>query len=244
MDLQKRLQNEVLRNANVKLLASETWGLPVHSVEITYETVKRTPMDILMKMLLISFRKGRFQTAEEVSQILLVESLFIEDMIDAMIGAGLIVKNKDGYSLTDAGSQQLESGIYVQSPERQEKTAYFSPIHNTFLVGEIKESRAKSFRLTNNEWRTDMIPESSVREILEKLQEDEEEEYGQTSIHAVKSVTELELHSVECIEFRLHQVADDRMYARVWNTMTGEWDQALEQFIIEQELSDWRKTYK
>ncbi|MCG3088098.1 hypothetical protein [Sporosarcina cyprini] len=244
MDLQKRLQNEVLRNANVKLLASETWGLPVHSVEITYETVKRTPMDILMKMLLISFRKGRFQTAEEVSEILLVESLFIEDMMEAMVRSGLIVKNSEGYSLTDAGSQQLESGIYVQSPERQEKTAYFSPIHGTFLLGEIKESKAKKFRFGNSEWHAETIPESAVREILEKLQEDKEEEYGQTSIHAVKSVTDVELHSVECIEFRLHQVADDRMYARVWNTMTGEWDKALEQFIMEQELSEWRKTYK
>lgn len=244
MDLQKRLQNEVLRNANVKLLASETWGLPVHSVEITFETVKRTPMDILMKMLLISFRKGHFQSAEEVSEILLVESLFIEDMIEAMMRAGLIVKNRDGYALTDAGIQQLESGIYVQSPERQEKTAYFSPIHDAFLVGDIKESKAKKFRLGKSEWNTEMLPESNVREILEKLQEDEEEGYGQTSIHAVKSVTELELHSVECIEFRLHQVADDRMYARVWNTMTGEWDKMLEQTIMEQELNEWRKTYK
>ncbi|MBB4823440.1 putative transcriptional regulator [Sporosarcina luteola] len=244
MDLQKRLQAELLRDANVKLLTALTWGLPVHSLEIAYETVKRTKMDILMKMLLISFRKAPFQTAEEVSGMLLVEPLFIQDMIEAMTRAALITKKETGYSLTDAGHQQLESGIYVQPPEREEQTAYFSPIHDSFLQGEVKQTKSKVFRHANNSWHANEISEEKLREILEHLLDPGEGGYEQCSIHSIQSVTEMDSHSVECLEFRLHHVPNDRMFVRVWNTMTGEWDKVLEQCIIEKDLNDWRKIYK
>ncbi|QTD41018.1 hypothetical protein [Sporosarcina sp. Te-1] len=244
MELQKRLQTELLRDANVKLLAAETWGLPVHSLEIAYETVKRTKMDILMKMLLISFRKAPFQSAEEVSDMLLVEPLFIQDMIEAMARAGLITKKEAGYSLTDAGHQQLESGIYVQPPEREEQTAYFSPAHDSFLQGDVKQTKSKVFRHAGNSWQAKDISEEKLREILEQLQDVGEGEQEQRSIHSIQSVTEMDSHSVECFEFRLHHVTNDRMFVRVWNTMTGEWDNVLEQCIIERDLNEWRKMYK
>ena len=65
----------------------------------------------------------------------------------------------------------------------------------------------------------------------------------QLAVHAITAVHELEGKSVPCIEFRLHQTTDNRLYVRVWNTMTGEWDNTLESQIMEYELSAWREKY-
>ncbi len=65
----------------------------------------------------------------------------------------------------------------------------------------------------------------------------------QLVVQAITSVNELERKSIPCIEFRLHQTAEDRLYVRVWNTMTGEWDETLENQIMEFELTEWREKY-
>ena len=85
--LKGKLTKELQQDFNVKILDSMSWSLPVHSIEIAYQTVMRTKMDILMKMMLIAFQKGQISTAEEFSEMLLVEQLFIKDLIDKMTSA-------------------------------------------------------------------------------------------------------------------------------------------------------------
>ena len=45
-----------------------------------------------MKMMLIAFQKAEIETAEELSEILLVEQLFIDDLIAKMTSSGVIEK--------------------------------------------------------------------------------------------------------------------------------------------------------
>ena len=99
-ELKGRLTKELQQDFNVKIMDSLSWSLPVHSIEIAYQTVMRTKMDILMKMMLIAFEKADIATAEELSDILLVEQLFINDLIDKMTRTGVIEK-REGSLLFD-----------------------------------------------------------------------------------------------------------------------------------------------
>ena len=94
-NLEKRLKNELQQNNKVKILHSSRWSLPIHSIEVEYKPVKRTKMDVLMKMMLLAFQKAEIVEAAQLSELLLVEQLFIEDLINIMRRTGLIEK-KDG----------------------------------------------------------------------------------------------------------------------------------------------------
>ena len=115
-ELKGRLTRELQHDFNVKIMDSFSWSLPIHSIEIGYETVKRTKMDILMKMMLISFQKGEIASAEELSEMLLVEQLFINDLINKMSRTGLVEKRGGSFALTEAGELQLENGVFDHDP--------------------------------------------------------------------------------------------------------------------------------
>ena len=144
-DLKRQLTKELQQDFNVKIMDSLTWSLPVHSIEIAYQTVKRTKMDILMKMMLIAFQKGEIETAEELSEILLVEQLFINDLINLMTRTKIIEKRGSSFALTDEGVQQLATGIFVHEPESGSKKALFSPCHQSFLQGELSSDASGDF---------------------------------------------------------------------------------------------------
>ena len=54
-----------------------------------------------MKMMLLTFQKTKRATIDELGEILLVEPLFIQDLIDKMLRSRMIEKNGDGFALTD-----------------------------------------------------------------------------------------------------------------------------------------------
>lgn len=241
--LEKHLRNEILKDPNVKLLATERWALPIQVVDVEYETVKRTKMDVLMKMLLIAFRTSEFSSVEDVSDILVVEPLFVQDVIDRMSRAGLIVKNDGVYSLTEGGREQLDAGIFVESPEIEEATVYYSPSHNLFLTGEPEEAEGKAFRYAEDFRHVNKISEGEWREALDQLDVISAEGDAQKVVLGILSVNELQRISVSCLEFHLHQTAEDRFFARVWNTLTDRWDEKLETQVMEKELVEWRERY-
>lgn len=241
--LEKKLRHELLRDPNVKLLDSSKWSLPLQTFDVEFETVKRNQMDILMKMLLIAFKTSGFGSAEEVSGMLVVEPLFIQDVIDRMSRAGIIVKSDGVYSLTASGRQQLNTGIFVQPPEQEEATVYYSPSHEIFLAGELAEGEGESYRYAKDVRKTVTFSDAEWRQALEPLGVANAEGNVQKVIEKIAVVNELEKGSATCYEYRLHQPDEDRLYARVWNTMTGEWDETLEAQIIEREIAEWRKNY-
>ncbi|MCG7344187.1 hypothetical protein MHZ92_08585 [Sporosarcina sp. ACRSL] len=242
-ELEKRLRNELLKNPNVKLLETIKWSLPIQLIEVEFETVKRTKMDILMKMLLIAFRTSQFTSAEELSDMLVVEPLFIEDVMERMNRAGMITKTGGAYALTETGRQQLESGIHVHPEEKAEATVHYSPSHGAFLLGEIVDGNEGMYRHAPDFRRPNDFRDDEWREALNQLDVTYTEGDVQVVVQTIVKVVEVEKKSVPCIEFRLHQTADDRLYVRVWNTMTGKWDETIEKEIMEHELADWREKY-
>ena len=55
-----------------------------------------------------------------------------------MSSSGVIEKREGYYSLTDVGVRQFKTGIFVHEPESGSTQALYSPCHQTFLNGEIK----------------------------------------------------------------------------------------------------------
>lgn len=241
--LEKRLRDELLRDLNVKLLETVKWSLPIQVIDVEYETVKRTKMDILMKMLLVAFRTSQFESVDELSDMLVVEPLFIQDVIDRMNRAGMITASAGAFTLTETGKQQLESGIYIQPPEKEESTVYYSPSHHLFLQGEPTDDEGEMYRHAAELRKLKDFSDDEWRNALDQLEVAYTDGNVQLVVEAITAVKELERKSASCIEFRLHQTVDDRLYVRVWNTVTGEWDETLEKQIMEQELSEWRETY-
>ena len=65
----------------------------------------------------------------------------------------------------------------------------------------------------------------------------------QTVVTAIESTSVVKDLSVFCIEFRLYNKAEDTIYARVWNTLLGHWDEIIEAQLNEKERKQWRSSY-
>ncbi|MBO1914411.1 hypothetical protein J4G37_57535, partial [Microvirga sp. 3-52] len=89
-----------------------------------------------MKMMLLTFQKTKHATIDELGDILLVEPLFIQDLIDKMLRSRMIEKTESSFTLTDIGVGQLETGIYEHEPETDAVERIYSPCHQSFLKGE------------------------------------------------------------------------------------------------------------
>lgn len=247
--LKGRLTRELQENLNVKILDTLGWGLPVHTLEIAYQTVKRTQMDILMKMMLLAFRTEEITSAEELSEILLVEQLFINDLIGKMSRTA-ILDNKGGFfALTEEGIQQLESGTFVHEPEDGVKKALYSPGHQSFLMGNAEEFPSgeglETYRYYKEfaDWTVKSLAKTDAITALQSLEVESSEGNAQIVISKIVSATNVQTDEVPCLEFRLHNQAEDVLYVRVWNTLLGHWDKTLETQLNERELKEWRDMY-
>lgn len=244
--LKKRLTKELQQNTDVRIIKSLDWHLPIYEVEIAYRTVKRTTMDILMKMMLIAFEKTSIGTAEELSEILLVEQLFIQDMIDKMTQAEMIEKTGDFFALTDIGIQQLKAGIFVHKSKSNRKTALYSPNHQAFQLGELQKLTTEKkdiYRYAKkfDDWAIATLEDSDLLQALKMLGAQSEEENLQIVVSEIISAVELQSELVACIEFQLHNVKEDVVYVRVWNTLLERWDETLEGQVNEKEQEQWKK---
>lgn len=246
--LKSKLTKELQQDLNVKVLDSVSWGLPMHTVEITFKTVLRTKMDILMKMMLITFQKSTTATAEDLSDILLVEPLFIQDLIGKMTRGNLIEASEGGFSLTAAGVHQLETGIFEHEAESGSQEMLYSPCHEQFLKGELKEKDIQAQELYRyasdfNDWNSTFFEENELMDAVKSMDVESIEGNVQKVIAEIGSATELQLELVPVIEFRLFNKTEDILYARVWNTLLGRWDEVLEAQLNEREIKMWREKY-
>ena len=247
-DLKGRLTKELQQDFNVKIKGSLSWSLPVNSVEIVYQTVMRTKVDILMKMMLIAFGKADIATAEELSDILLVEQLFINELIDKMTRTGVIEKREGFYSLTDVGVRQFKTGIFVHEPEIGSRQALYSPCHQAFLNGEIKnityeENELYRFKSEIDDWSVATLEDSVLLDALITMGVESGEGNVQIVVSEIVSASDIEVDLIPCIEFHLYNEAEDLLYARVWNTLSEHWDEMLEAQLNEKERKKWRDMY-
>ncbi len=247
-ELKRRLTKELQQDFNVKIMDSLSWSLSVHTIEIAFQTVMRTQMDILMKMMLIAFQKGAIATAEELSDILLVEQLFINDLIDKMSRTGVIDKSGSSFALTDVGNEQLDSGIFVHEPESDSKKALFSPCHQSFLNGDIESisyeaQEAYRYQEEFDDWTVRTLEKADAVTALQSLGVESSEGNVQIVVSKIVSASDIQIDAVPCIEFRLYNAAEDVLYARVWNTLLDHWDETLEAQLNEKERKTWREDY-
>lgn len=243
-----RLTKELQQDFNVKILDRLSWSLPVHSLEIAFETVTKTKMDILMKMMLIAFQKAEIKTAKELSEVLLVEQLFIEDLMNKMTNARLIEKFQGSIILTPIGIKQLESGIFEHEPKSESTVALYSPCQQTFLKGDLENigyEQQEIYRYQDeyNDWEITSLERNDILDMLKKNGIEKEEGNVQLIVSKIISATDRKTSNVPCIEFRLYNREEEIMYARVWNTLTEQWDGILETQLNERERKQWRTQY-
>lgn len=247
-ELTSRLTRELQQDFNVQIMDTMSWNLPVRSIEIAYETVTKTKMDILMKMMLIAFQKAEIETGKELSEILLVEQLFIEDLMNKMTNARMIEKTQGNFALTAAGSEQLETGIFEHEPESGSAEALYSPCHRSFLGGALENIRyevQEKYRYQDelDDWKITSLEKKSILDMLKKNGIEKEEGNVQLIVSKIISATDRQTSTIPCIEFRLYNREEDLMYARVWNTLTEQWDEILEAALNDKERKQWRTQY-
>lgn len=248
--LQQKLANQLKQNQKIRIVHEASFCLPVHTLQVDYFPVQRTAMDILMKMMLLSFQKAKLSDAGLLADILLVEPLFIHDLTNKMVKTGLLSKSEDEvYELTAKGTQQLAEGIFDEQLDMQTRILQYSTIHRRFLDGDLEEVLdfdefpELSKHLEQEELGD--VPHQIIVDELMALQDDpdEDDDTQQTFITSLEKIEELQINDIPYFQFVCHEEEADRYFARVYNTLTNAWDEIVEQFINDQERTSWREKY-
>lgn len=247
--LQQRLIKEIQQNHQVEIVENNQWSIPIRTVEVTYEPIRRSTMDVLMTMLLISMQEADFRDAKELSELLLVDPLFIDDLVLIMLRVRLIEKVDDYYRLTIKGTAQLERGIFEEELDLETASLLYSPCHEAFLTGDLEsieefDELPPLYRYVDEEAeRKDTFDDNEIIEALTKEESLEEDTHSvsQTIISAITATNATQINDIPCFEFIVYDKAQDIYYARVWNTLLIHWDEALEQQLNEKERLKWRE---
>ncbi|WP_445479256.1 hypothetical protein ACULLL_02235 [Lysinibacillus irui] len=246
--LQQRLMRELQQNRNIKIVKTAEWCIPIRTVEVTYEPVRRSTMDVLMTMLLISIQEADFESTLELSELLLVDPLFIEDLVSLMVRVNLMKKEDNFYRLTEKGQLQLEQGIFEEELEIEKTTLYFSPCHQSFLTIDVDnrdeyDDLPELYRYIDKKAEQQEQFEESL--VIAALQEENEEEVGnsQKVITKIVQTEAQQINDSPCLEFVLYDKEQDILFVRVWNTFLNRWDHYLEQQLTDKEQLTWREQY-
>lgn len=243
-ELKKRLQKELIHNnPNTKIIKSQEWFLPVQVIEITFETVKRSKMDILMKMILLTCQKAKIKSSKELSELLLVEPLFIKDLITKMLATKMLEQQDGTFSLTKYGIQQLNDGIFISEQTSQLTSAMFSMNHQKFLLGKLNHNdkqKMKKYRYAQED-RKNQIKQSAMMQVLRTMGKETNSGTEQVVIEAITTAKVTEVAEIPCLEYQLYNETEKLVYARVWNSLLMEWDETLETQLNKKERTHWRK---
>jgi len=204
-------------------------------------------MDVLMTMLLLSIQEADFGSAQELSELLLVDPLFIDDLVSLMIRVNLVKSEEQFYRLTEKGQQQLERGIFEEELEVETSTLYFSPCHQSFLTIDINHDEydelPELYRYIDKEAeQQEQFEESLVIAALQEVNA-EEEENSQKIISKIVQTEAQQINDSPCLEFVLYDREQDLLFVRVWNTLLNQWDHHLEQQLTDKEQLTWREQY-
>lgn len=230
---QKQLERELKQQKNIRIIRTDRWGLPVQKISTEYTTVKRTAMDILMKMILLTAEKLDVSNPAVIADFLAVDPLFTEDLCNKMRRTNMIKKEKDRFRLTVDGKQRLQEGMYEHPPESHEKIFIYSPCHEAILCEYNEENFAassKRFRLAQDDGKQ-MADAAAVRSALEQSHAECGEDVLQTVIDEVAKPAVLAEQLAECLEFYLYNESEKIYFTRVWNSLIEQWDEQLEKMI-------------
>lgn len=238
--LKNDLRAELLVNTDVSVIGEQMWQLPVVIYEVAFARVKRLQMDILMKMLLLTFQEADIRRPAQLAEMLFVEELFIRDLIDKMKRTELIRVGARGYELTDKGHAHLEKGIFEEEMDGDETLLSYSAAHDEYRLISERAPEMGSKLVLYRYAIENKADNGRVHELLTAEKNSAEESY-QVIVTDIAQCDPIETIAVPCIEFQLYDQQQDIFYARVWNTSKSTWDQSLEKQIEEREVVEWRK---
>ena len=242
--LQKQLSTQLTQMDGAKIVHETSFCIPVHAFKVTYHPVLKKPMDILMKMMLISFRTGVFKDGETLADVLLVEPLFINDLLNKMIKTGLVEKG-DTLQLTAKGEKQLTEGVYEEELDAVSDILQYSPLHENFLKGDIEDVLEFDEFPEELSYAADVevgqLDEQQIINLLTDMQEEDDE--LKTYVTSIVSSEEIQINDVPCLVFILHDTKADTLFARIFNTLTNEWDAVLEEVLHKNERATWKEKY-
>lgn len=235
--LRKKLQKELQQQPDLQIKQSASWGLPVILVKVPYSTIKRTTMDILMKMILLTIQKLDIAEPKTIADFLAVEPLFVKDLFDKMQRTKMIQQRKGIFELTKMGVEQLQSGVYEHPPEKNEKIFYYSPSHKE-IVCEEKENtltaKVPPFRLAKKQvHEVEKLDREQLRLALLSVVTETSEDSLQMVVDKIETPIQLADKLIPCMEFLVYNRVEKVYFTRVWNTLTEQWDEVLEKYIEE-----------
>lgn len=240
--LKNQFLSGLLENPAIQVKDSLLWQLPVKTYKVGFKRVKRSKMDILMKMMLLTFEEAEIRRAANLAELLLVEELFIADLLKKLQRMGLITIEKGCYRLTAKGQAQLKTGIIAEELEEEWTMIPYSTVHGEFwqeMAQPLAETHEELplFRYENHH---DPITAQRILAVLEQRETEVVENGFQTVVNEVTSFEEQSIEAAPCLEFQLYNKEQDIFYARVWNTWLQCWDVTLEKEIEEKERLEWR----
>lgn len=248
------LKQQLIEQHASTIVDTQQFTFPLHTVNVSYHPIIKTPMDILMKMMLLSFQRAPIKDTDVLASILLVESLFIEDLTKKMQQAQIISKDEEGvYRLTEKGEQQLAAGVYEEQLELVTEEIQYSAIHEGILEGNLDAILEIDELPEPLSYVDEQLEQLNENRVIDQLQEsamqnvpgtDEQTEELITYITALTAHEAVQIHDIPLLLFILKDKRDDRLFGRVYNTFTGEWDSTLETFIHEHERVNWVNEYK
>lgn len=238
----KELRSNLLGNPGVSIIKDEVWKLPIHSYDVSFNRVKRLKMDILMKMLLLAFQESDIHRALTLSEMLLVEELFIHDLIEKMERTHLIQLGKKGYKLTAKGYEHLGKGIFEEDMEEEQTVLSYSAVHDEYILPAENGQPEAEEKLSLYRYAVEgNVNTDRMYQLLSNVSFGSEEDNFQIIVTEITSCKERNTEYITCIEFQLYDQKQDVFYARVWNLMTGSWDEMLAKQIEEREVVKWRE---
>ena len=236
---------------HVRLLGKKSWVFPLQLAEIQMKTVVRSQMDVLMKMILKILDRLEVKLAREISELLAVETIFVEHMLELMMQNKMVAKMEDTFQLTTSGLAQLTQGTFEHDPTEEQVEITYSPLHHDVLNLDIEHSLVDDdeevpnyeFEKDVNMVVVDKLDDSKIRQMIEGSGYEFLVEKGQILIEEILSVELKENLRPICFEFHLYDKTEDIFFVRVWNTWTGKFDVHLESEINHNEAVKLRKQY-
>ncbi|WP_342536254.1 hypothetical protein [Sporosarcina sp. FSL K6-3508] len=235
--LRKKLQKELQQQPDLQIKQSASWGLPVQLVKVPYSTIKRTTMDILMKMILLTIQKLDVTEPKTIADFLAVEPLFVKDLFEKMQRTKMIQQRKGIFELTKIGVEQLQSGVYEHPPEKNEKNFYYSLSHREIVCEEkenILTAKVPPFRLAKKQVHdVENLDRELLRIVLLSVETETSEGSLQMVVDKIETPIQLADKLIPCMEFLVYNRVEKVYFTRVWNTLTEQWDEVLEKYIEE-----------
>ncbi len=233
-ELKQRLQRELLSDLHVSIVESGECSVPLQAIDVQYTPTSRVAMDVLMKMVLIVIRKLPISKAEQISELLHVELIFITDILH-MLQAQRMITQQVPYALTTRGESQLAQGIFEQQLPSTKTTLLYSLVDQAFSTISLEAVEA-------NEHFYAPLYDSAMPTLTDEQYCKHLTVAPHHIVLTIDEATMQQVYDVPCLYFVLYNKQEDSYYARAWHVLAERFDSAIEQKLNEKR-PQWREKY-